>query len=176
MHPQEIRNCVFRGDFRDLLKELAADKNFLQVVKPADNEQRSAVYEECVLRFFAFTERYKLFEHSVVDFLNDYMIERSKNPLSPQLITSFKNTMKWLAKELPDGIVRGNRTITPLNLFEAVAVGTGLALGKKSKLPSGRLEKKMNSTELKKLTTGATNSRIMVTGRIEFVRDALLAE
>jgi hypothetical protein len=31
LHPQEIRNCVFRGDFRDTLKNLADDANFQKV-------------------------------------------------------------------------------------------------------------------------------------------------
>lgn len=175
LHPQEIRNCVFRGDFRDLLKDLATNEDFQKVVVLADNEQKSAIYEECVLRFFAFSERYNKFEHSVVDFLNQYMIDRTKKAPSSKLSKSFEDTMEWLADELPNGIVRGSRSITPLNLFEAVAVGVAFALEQNANLPSGRLRKIMNTNDLKKLTTGATNSRKMVVGRIEYVRDALLA-
>jgi len=174
LHAQEIRNCVFRGNFRDLIKDLSTDSNFLKVVTLADNEQRSAIYEECVLRFFAFAEEYTSFDHSVVDFLNDYMIKRNKKAPTAGLVNSFHDTMAWIAKEAPDGIARGNRSVTPLNLFEAVAVGAGLALRTGKHVKTGRLQKIMNSEELKKLTTGATNSRKMVTGRIEHVRNALL--
>jgi len=59
--------------------------------------------------------------------------------------------MEWLADELPHGIVRGSRSITPLNLFEAVAVGTAFALEQNSNLPSGRLRKIMNSEDLKEI-------------------------
>ena len=172
LHAQEIRNCVFRGAFRDQLKELAADDNFLKVVRLEDNEQQSAGYEECVLRFFAFFDGYKAFDHSVVEFLNDYMIAHQNLPTDKGRVERFQLTMKWLAEELPDGIVRG-RSITPINLFEAVAVGSALALHSKSNASRGKLVALMESSELKKLTTGGTNSRRMVAGRIEFVRDGL---
>jgi uncharacterized protein with ParB-like and HNH nuclease domain len=175
LHAQEIRNCVFRGEFRNLLKELSADRHFLKVVKLSENEQQSAIYEECVLRFFAFTDAYQSFDHSVVDFLNDYMINNNKHGPKLELIGSFKETMAWLAEELPGGIARGNRSITPLNLFEAIAVGTALALKKNKRLQKGRLKRIMDSDELRKLTTGATNSKKMVSGRILLVYNKLLA-
>ena len=175
LHAQEIRNCVFRGGFRDLLKELSTDKNFRKVVKLADNEQQTAIYEECVLRFFSFLEEYKLFDHSVVEFLNDYMIKKNKNGPKVELVTSFRTTMAWLAEELRGGIARGTRSITPLNLFEAVAVGTALALKENKRLEKGRLKRIMDSEELRKLTTGATNSQKMVSGRILYVYNNLLA-
>lgn len=174
LHAQEIRNCVFRGEFRNLLKELSQDNNFLKVVKLADNEQRSASYEECVLRFFAFFDEYKLFEHSVVDFLNDYMIKKAKKIPSPKLIALFKGTMERIAGEVPGGITRGSHSITPLNLFEAVAVGTALVLQTGKPLKTGRLKSIMDSDGLKQFTTAATNSRKMVVGRIEYVRDGLI--
>jgi hypothetical protein len=174
LHAQEIRNCVFRGEFRNLLKNLSDDANFLKVVKLPDNEQQSASYEECVLRFFAFIENYQSFDHSVVDFLNDYMISKSKKGPNQRFIDLFVETMKYIIREVPGGIARGSRSITPLNLFEGVAVGTALALKTGKRLVPGRLKRIMDSEGLKKFTTGATNSRTMVVGRIEYVRDGLI--
>jgi hypothetical protein len=174
LHAQEIRNCVFRGEFRNLLKGLSGDTNFLKVVKLPDNEQQSASYEECVLRFFAFMENYKLFDHSVVEFLNNYMVEKRKKGPNQTLVTLFTETMAYIAAEVPGGIARGSRLITPLNLFEAVAVGTALALQTTKRPLSSRLKKVMDSDGLKKFTTAATNSRKMVVGRIEYVRDGLI--
>ena len=54
LHAQEIRNCVMRGGFRELLRELASRPVFRQVARVPNNEQQEATYEECVLRFFAF--------------------------------------------------------------------------------------------------------------------------
>jgi hypothetical protein len=83
--------------------------------------------------------------------------------------------MAWLAEELPGGTARGNRSITPVNPFEAIAVGTALALKKNKRLQKGRLKRIMDSDELRKLTTGATNSKKMVSGRILLVCNKLLA-
>lgn len=174
LHAQEIRNCVFRGEFRNLLNQMSEDESFLKIVKLSDNEQRSAIYEECVLRFFAFIEEYRLFDHSVVDFLNDYMIKKSKSGPELGLISLFKQTMALIAREVPSGIARGNRSITPLNLFEGISVGAALALQTGKSIPSGRLKRIMDLDGLKKFTTAATNSRKMVVGRIEYVRDELV--
>jgi hypothetical protein len=78
----------------------------------------------------------------------------------------FESTFKELAK-LPDGISR-KRTTTPTNLFEAVAVGAAMAIKKTGKLNLNHASAWINSEELTKLTTGATNSKVKVKGRIEF--------
>ncbi len=175
LHAQEIRNCVFRGKFRNVLRELSEDSNFRQVVKLANNEQKSASYEECVLRFFAFVEKYKKFDHSVIDFLNSYMIRNAKKGPDRHLINLFETTMALIADNVPDGISRGLRSFTPINLFEGVAVGTALALGQTKKIKSRDLKSIMNSDNMRKFTTAATNNRKMVTGRIEYVKNELLA-
>jgi hypothetical protein len=177
LHPQEIRNCVFRGPFKDLIKQLSTNEDFRRVVVLRHSERQAAEYEECVLRYFAFVEKYTEFDHYVVQFLNDYMIERNRVPPEPGLVSLFGRTMSLVAGEFPHGIARG-RTTTPLNLYEAVAVGTALAIqrrgGDGSDLPLERLPEIVSSPGLRRFTQGGTNSRRMVTGRIEYVRDALL--
>ena len=176
LHAQEIRNCVLRGELRNILKELSSDANFLKVVRLPENEQQAASLEECVLRFFAFFEKYELFDHGVGEFLTEYMIERTRKAIDPKLVVLFRETMAYIASNAPDGIARGNRSSTPVNLFEGVAVGTALALRNRRPLRSRNLKTIMNSEKLKEFTTGATNSRPMVVGRIEYVRDALLRQ
>lgn len=74
---QEIRNCVFQGSFSDLLDRLAATKDFRTVVRLTSKQMTDGTIEECVLRFFAFLDRYRKFDHSVTEFLNDYMKDAS---------------------------------------------------------------------------------------------------
>ena len=174
LHPQEIRNCVFRGEFMDLIKGLAREEDFRRVLKVPANEQQAAIYEECVLRFFAFFENHQQFEHSVVGFLNDYMEARADD--APRdLVPLFRSTMRVLAEHLPNGIVRGTRSNTPLNLYEAIAVGAALTLQEGGQINEEELVEVMNSDELRRVTTGATNSRRMVNDRIHLVRANLLA-
>lgn len=174
LHPQEIRNCVMSGALRDAIKRLAMDSDFRSVVRLPSNEVEMASYEEMVLRFFAFHDKYTEFDHDVGDFLTSYMQKNAKSGPSIGLEKLFLSTMLSLKQHLPNGISRNGRRQTPVNLYEGVAVGTALALEKKSNLNWGKLPGLMESGEMKKFSTGATNSRPMVKGRIELVRDALL--
>ena len=175
LHPQEIRNCVFRGEFTDRIRLLSRNTSFRRVVKLPANEVQAATYEECVLRFFAFLLNYKKFSHSVVGFLNEYIASANKKLPSDDDIKLFSTTMSYLAQELPHGIVRKEKGKTPLNLYEAITVGSALAI-KSGNLNAGRrIIRFIDNDELVRSTTGATNSRTKVANRIEFVRDKLVA-
>jgi uncharacterized protein with ParB-like and HNH nuclease domain len=174
LHPQEIRNCVFRGIFMDFIRQQSENSNFRAVVKLPDNELKSASYEECVLRFFAFRDKYKKFGHNVKEFLNEYAVEMNKKRFASEA-KDFEEVMNFLIKELPDGVVRQKRkNTTPINLYEAVAVGAALALKSGKKIKSGILKSIIDDVELTRLTTGGTNSNPMVVGRIEYVRNKLI--
>lgn len=170
---QEIRNCVFRGPFNDDLKRLAQDENFLAAINLKAGDVKNGTAEEHALRFFAFLESYKEFDHSVKDFLNVYMKNSSSKNLSPALEKLFKKTFTTISSALPKGIVRGNRGVTPVNLYEGIAVGTALALKSGKKINTAVLPKLLDDQKLRTFTTGATNSKKSVTGRIEYVRNAL---
>ncbi|WP_059611365.1 DUF262 domain-containing protein [Burkholderia ubonensis] len=170
---QEIRNCVYRGPFNDDLKGCAVDPNFESAIKLKSTDENNGSKEEFVLRFFAFLDNYQQFDHSVKGFLNDYMKARLRNRLTPEEKGVFKKTFEFLASELPRGIIRGNRSITPINLFEAAAVGVALCIRGRRNPKKGRVEEALNSAELREFTTGATNSRRRVAERIEFVLNAV---
>ncbi len=173
LQDQEIRNCVYRGAFNDVLKKLAEDTYFRQVVKLSEADRTNGTYEELVLRFFAFAENYRSFDHSVREFLNSYMQRTNQSTHLPTLLTIFSHCFKFLAKELPRGIIR-SQNITPVNLYEAIAVGTALVFLGGNKPKTGVLQSLLRDQKLKELTTGGTNTRKMVVGRIELVRDRLL--
>jgi hypothetical protein len=171
---QEIRSCVYRGPFNDYLKKMADDSNYRDVVKLNQGQEADGTREEFVLRFFAFYYNYLNFDHSVVDFLNSFMSNSNKSFDYERATKVFKKTFKALA-ELPNGIIR-NRTTTPTNLFEGVAVGAALALSKKATINTTGAKRWMSSKELTTYTTGATNSRIKVVNRIEYCRDKFLSK
>lgn len=171
---QEIRSCVYRGKFNDFLKELGTYENYHHAVRLTNTEESDGTREEYVLRFFAFLYNYGNFNHSVVEFLNEYMGRANKNfdyVLGEKI---FKKTFDQLL-QLPNGITRNTNT-TPANLFEAVAVGAALALQTKDQLNLNNINTWMLGQELKTYTTGATNSRRKVTLRIEFCRNQFLIE
>lgn len=174
---QEIRNCVYQGEFADKLNELGATADFQTAVRLTTKQKRDGTLEECVLRFFAFLERYKQFDHSVTEFLNGYMKDATAKFAFVAHEREFRLIFRELAKAFPDGITRpGGRTKTPLNLYEGVVVGAALAIKKNNRLVVDGLAAWMASADLRKYTTGATNDRRAVRGRIEFCRDRFLGK
>ena len=119
----------------------------------------------------------KDFVHSVKDFLNDYMRDASKSFDYKTNEKLFGATFLQLANILPGGIVRPTRKrITPLILYEGVAVGAALAI-KKNGTPQPRGSFGwLGSNELRKYTTGHTNDPAAVQGRIEYCRDKFLGK
>lgn len=171
---QEIRNCVYRGPFNETLKTLASFGPFRKAVKIRKEEANSSLYDELALRFFAYLGDYKSFDHSVKAFLNDYMKARQKTDISKADATLFETTMTVLAEAFPSGISRG-RSVTPVNLYEALAVGTALALRSGAEVSTRKLKPIIEDATLKTYTGAGSNQKKYVVGRIELVRDLLAA-
>lgn len=172
---QEIRSCIYRGRFNDFIKQLTEYPNFKKTVVLTKAMESDGTREEFVLRFFAFLNNYSNFDHSVVEFLNNYMMETSKSNSFDYAAneTLFKAVFDSLAV-LQSGISRKQKT-TPVNLFEGVAVGAAVAYQQKQPLNMEAIEEWMVSDELRVFTTGATNTKAKVKGRIEYCRDKFLA-
>lgn len=174
---QEIRSCVHRGPFNEFLEELARETTeFRAVVRLSEGQESDGTREEYVLRFFAFLDRYAKFDHSVVDFLNRYMRDASRHFDYSSNQNLFRRTFRELARAFPGGIARREKNRTPANLYEGVAVGAGLVLKAQPRLCIDKATEWIRSPELRRLTTGATNSRRMVVGRIEYCRDRFLGK
>jgi hypothetical protein len=173
--PQEIRACLYRGEFNELLRELARDPNFRKVVLLREDQKNNGTREEFVLRFFAYTYAYQDFEHIVKDFLNAYMERSSKSFQYAEGQKLFKRVFRELALVLPDGITRG-RANTPVNLFEAVVTGAALALQMAGVLVTTGIGQWLRSKELARYTTVGTNNKALVQKRIEFCRDKFLGK
>lgn len=173
LHPQEIRNCIFFGEFNEFLKVCAQNQDFRSVLKLSSDAERSGSHEELVLKFFAYYEQEEKFVHSVEGFLNDYMETKSKKFSNKKSLKAiFDTTFQILSRDLPKGIVRSSRSnTTPLVLFEAISVGVARALDGGYTIDPPLLQGLLDDPALKKLTTGATNSRKMLSNRIAYVRD-----
>lgn len=170
---QEIRNCIYKGEFSDFLEKMSQDEHFNRVVITPTRSGHDGSREEMILRFFAYLDNYMNFDHSVIGFLNEFMFKSTSKFNYKDREKLFKRTFEALDEALPDGIIRGRKT-TPVNLFEAAAVGTALAIRRQASLNFDGLADFLQSDEIKKYTSGATNSRTQVINRIENVRDFLL--
>ena len=72
LNEQELRNCVYRGPFCDLLAELENDPTWRKV-KGGDKPDPRFLEREMILRFFAFANRIDHYAGNLKRFLNDYM-------------------------------------------------------------------------------------------------------
>ncbi len=178
LHPQEIRNCVYIGEFKDFLSECSQNTDFLNSVKMTEKSERTGNREELVLKFFAYFENRDAFSHSVKGFLNDYMEYKTKQFYNKsELRDIYNNTFRIIRNLLPNGIIRGNRTnITPLILFEAISIGVAdiIVQNRQSEITTEKLQDLLNDPILTKLTTGATNSRSKLLDRIDYVTNFII--
>lgn len=80
LNNQEIRNCIFNGNFNSLLKDLASS----ELTSITIGKKTRFANEELLLRFFAFNEILSSYSGKLSTFLNSYM--RSKRDLNDKEI------------------------------------------------------------------------------------------
>ncbi|WGE75061.1 DUF262 domain-containing protein [Actinobacillus equuli] len=77
LNNQEIRNCIFSGEFNKLLSKCAENnQSSLKILLGSENSRFS--YEEFILRFFAFQDNFNIYKGKLVSFLNTYMDSKKK--------------------------------------------------------------------------------------------------
>lgn len=174
----EVRRGLVPGPFLTLIEECAANQLFKELapLSPASEKRRER--EELVLRFFAYLDNYQGFEKRVREFLDEYL-KVTQGSFDAAKAEAFKRTfletLSFVQRFFPNGFKKApHHKRTPHIRFEAIAVGTALALREKPDLQPLPIEW-LESPEFKKYTTSdASNSKPKVIRRIEYVRDHLL--
>jgi hypothetical protein len=92
---QEVRECVYRGPFMDCIIELAAQDYFRAVLRLPDSKWKDGTPEDYALRFFAFLDGYTIFDHSVKEFMNNFIEAASKNTQIEDRRDIFIKTFKY---------------------------------------------------------------------------------
>lgn len=172
----EIRRGSYTGPFMDFIKECTDNTVFKRICPVSATTKKRYEDLELVLRFFAFLNNYQNFNHRVDEFLDEYVEKNQDNFDENEFKKEFENMVNFIDKFFPNGCKKSPKAkSTPRVRFEALAVGVGLALRQNNDLhPTST--KWLESDEFRKhTTTHASNSPIRVSGRIEYVRDCLLA-
>ncbi|XJA62849.1 hypothetical protein AB2F33_00035 [Escherichia coli] len=165
--------------YTQVIKPCSTISKFKELAPLSEAKEKRDERLEFTLRFFAYLDKYKKFDHSVRDFLNDYMKEKSNIDEAEQnsMKEEFSNVLSFVENHFPAGF---KKTITakstPRVRFESLAVGAALALRLEPNLVPKNLDW-LSSEEFKQLTTSdGANSRVKVIERIEYVRDKLLED
>ena len=175
-NPIEVRRGQFmQTDFMRFIKECSEDDVFLKLCPLSETLKKRYEGQELVLRFFAYLNNYKKFEHRVDQFIDDYVDSNKDTFNRDEYLKEFKGMLDFVDKNFPYGFAKSkNAKSTPRVRFEAIAVGVALALRENEKLIVNNVDW-IESDEFRVHTTShASNSPNRVTGRIEYVRDMLL--
>jgi hypothetical protein len=97
LNEQEIRNCVSRGPFNDLLAELEKDPTWRKVKGGSAPEGRFKE-REMILRFLAFANRLQQYTGSLKRFLNESMGQYA--PREPQDLKAHSNLFKQTVQNI----------------------------------------------------------------------------
>lgn len=176
LNDMEKRRGIRPGPFIDLLEELSKEPKFRSLCSFSEALVRRREPEEYVLRFFAYLDGYKKFERQVNEFLNEYLEQHNHPGIDKEAMRlEFHRMLNFVEKHFSSGFNKAKgHSRTPRIRFEAISVGTALALKENSDLEPASMSW-LNSDEFKEYTTSdASNSRPKVIRRIEYVRDKLL--
>lgn len=181
LNPMETRRGVRAGPFLNLIIELSKDAVMHELAPLSRASIKRRDYEELVVRFFAYADRYQDFERSVIGFIDEYIDEKQAafGPADAETMKGeWQRVMSFVQRNFIHGFKKdAKNTRTPRVRFEAIAVGVALALRAKPKLKGDPkvIQEWAHGAEFKKLVTSdGANSRPKVKARIEYVRDQLL--
>jgi hypothetical protein len=172
----EIRKGAYSGVFFDLVVECAKKPLFISLCPISEARAIRGEAEELVLRFFAYSEKYSSFKHSVSGFLNDYLKEKNSIDFDKELyMGQFVNTLEYVSRNFPMGFAKTvNAKSTPRVRFESIAVGVNLALLENADLQDQDTSFTEQAGFAAQTTTHASNSGPRLKARVEFVKNQLL--
>lgn len=140
----EYRKGIYKGAFNNFITKLGQNKLFIELTPMAKLFAKRQEREELLLRFFAFSEWYPKFsdEKGIARLLDDYMMQKNEefkdganeNRLK-KMEDDFNKMIKFVKMHFPDGFAKNakaNQVARPY--FEAISVGSLLALREKSKI------------------------------------------
>jgi hypothetical protein len=183
-NPAEVRRGAHVGPFQDLVNALAQEDIFVRLAPVSQKQVDEREREELVTRFFAYGDGLEGYRDKVSPFLFAYTKKMNKqfeqNPAEVEVYRRrFFETMDFVERHFPWGFRRGAKgKATPRARFEAIAIGSYLALAQQPELalhPSIHVEEWLNSDEFADVTgSDGANAIGRLKRRMHFVRDHLL--
>ncbi|KEQ28282.1 hypothetical protein N180_01215 [Pedobacter antarcticus 4BY] len=177
----EIRKGSYLNNkFYDFILYCVTLDEFTSLFSSARNDDKlRGEKEELITRFFAYSERYNEFDHSVKGFLDDYIKDKNddfSDVEKQQKEDELKRALQFVSEYFPSGFKRtpSSKSI-PKVRFESISVGVNLALKENPNLTNPDL-RWLTSAEYKNLvTSGSSNNKSKLVARIEFVKNCLLS-
>ena len=128
LQPQEIRACVYRGKFNDLLSMLAKNTHWRTVYRSENTRKKD---EEIILRFLALYHDLSNYKRPMKQFLNEFMEKHldSSDDLLERFRRIFETTIETVDNVLNPESLRPERALN-VSVSDAVLVGLAHRLDK----------------------------------------------
>ena len=103
LNPQELRNCLYRGPYNDLIARLAEDPKVLVMFGRRQPDKRMGDRER-VLRFFTLAHRRERYRTPFRDFLTDEMAadQHASSDVLSVYEAEFREALNWTSRIFPD--------------------------------------------------------------------------
>lgn len=180
----EVRRGALDGPFMSLVVELAADAAFATIAPVSKKQLDEREREELVARFFAYSDGLEGYRDRPSEFVFNYVkMMNARVKEHPELLVScrdrFRETVAFVDRVFPHGFRRkAHGKATPRARFEAIAVGSRLALDDSKELKErevGDVLAWLDSEEFLRVTgSDGANAIARLRERTGFVRDRLL--
>lgn len=126
LHPQEIRACIYYGEFNRVLNELITTPSWRSLF---NKESARMKEQELILRFFALFYGYTTYKKGLKTFLNDFMSKNRNLERYPEgeLKRLFVNSIDLLVAAKGKDLFRKGNAINAA-LFDSIMIGTARRL------------------------------------------------
>lgn len=168
---QEIRNCVYSGDFNSSLFELNKDPNWRILLGKANLDPRIRDVE-LVLRFFALLNLGTKYEPSMREFLSTYQKDNAKTKPDYSIFTA---TMQLIKDEIGADAFRLTKSVNK-SVCDAVSVSIAQIIlsGKTPNDLAHQHQRLIQDAEFNKYVSSGTSTEGSVKGRIDLARNYYL--
>ncbi|SSF14050.1 Uncharacterized conserved protein [Klebsiella pneumoniae] len=177
-HGSDAATSIF---YRDVISPCSVNPLFSQLAPLSDRKRSNGDHRELVLRFFAYLNDLDNYKGFVAPFIDQYMNTQA-NQVTLQNVSSytdeFEKMLQFVNAHFPMGFKKTPTSkTTPRARYEAIAVGTALALRTNPQLlePAQPISDWLFEPEFEGIVTAdSANNTTQLKNRIFYVRDKLL--
>lgn len=184
LKPQELRNCIYRGSFNNMLEEIASNNKTFGGLVGAENKRKN--YQENILRYFAL-KNFQEYSSSISRTLNLFMEKHQHD--SEDEIKKYKkdfNSKIDIIKQVlgADAFFGYDREKGKMmnkfsgSTYDSIIIGFSMfnnhdIMSHSDIIRNKVKEMKMNDSQYQNYTYAATGSKARVIGRIKKVYNLL---
>lgn len=177
-HGSDAAASIF---YRNVISPCSINPLFSQLAPLSDRKRSNGDHRELVLRFFAYLNDLDNYKGFVAPFLDEYMNTQAGIVTDPDamiFINEFNRMLNFVDTYFPMGFKKTPTSkTTPRARYEAIAVGTALALRVNPQLtaPAEPISNWLFEEEFEAIVTAdSANNTTQLKTRIFYVRDKLL--